>query len=119
MERLVATRKVEKLNEIAGQLSDLITRTEVSLLDHSVVLAEQPLEAFWQELDQNQKATRREFTESVTRTGADFDTLLGQLDAYRWLSRISYHLWRVVHHLQSAQIIANVDKSESQTSLES
>tara|TARA_R110002111_G_scaffold261826_1_gene335770 strand:- start:27627 stop:29252 length:1626 start_codon:yes stop_codon:yes gene_type:complete len=117
MERLVATRKVEKLNEIAGQLSDLITRTELSLLDHSVVLDEQPLEAFWQELDQNQKPTRRQFTESATRAGSDFDILLGQLDAYRWLSRISYHLWRVVHHLQSARINANLSKPETDTSL--
>ena len=117
-ERLEATREVEQLNEITDQLTVLVAETETALQDRAVVLNEEPLEKFSQELDKNQKTARRQFTESVTRTGADFDTLLGQLDAYRWLSRISYHLWRVVHHLQQARIIASKNQPETQTSHE-
>lgn len=114
LERLEATREVEQLNEIADQLTALIARTEVDLQDRSVVLDEQPLEHFWLELDKNQKSTRRQYTEAAARTGADFDVLLGQLDAYRWLSRISYHLWRGVHHLQKARIIVTDISQEPQ-----
>ena len=114
LERLKAAREVDQLNEIANQLVAQIARTEVALQDRSVVLDEQPLENFWLELDKNQKSTRRKFTEAAARTGADFDVLLGQLDAYRWLSRISYHLWRGVHHLQKARIITNVGNPESE-----
>lgn len=118
LERLEATREVEQLNEIADQLTALVTSTEVALQDRSVVLDEQPLEQFWLELDKNQKSTRRQFTEVAARTGADFDVLLGQLDAYRWLSRISYHLWRGVHHLQDARIITSAGNPEPTTELQ-
>jgi len=118
LERLETTREVEQLNEIADQLTALVGSTEVALQDRSVVLDEQPLEAFWFELDKNQKSSRRQFTEAVTRTGADFDMLLAQLDAYRWLSRISYHLWRGVHHLQDARIIASVGNPEPAAELQ-
>lgn len=118
LERLEVTRKVEQLSQIADKLATLITQTDAALQDYSVVVDEQPLEHFWLELDQNQKSSRRQFTEVATKTGADFDMLLGQLDAYRWLSRISFHLWRGVHHLQKARIVTSVINPEQAKELQ-
>lgn len=116
MERLDDTRNVKKLSQIVGQLAFLVTKTEQALKSLSCLFQEQQLEKFWLELDREQKATRRTLTESTTITGLNIETLLGQLDAYRWLIRISYHLWRVVHHLQNAQIISNDSKQENEKS---
>ncbi|QDU11530.1 Na/Pi cotransporter family protein [Gimesia aquarii] len=115
-ERLDATRNVKKLSDIVDQLACLVTQTQQSFESRSAMVEEQSLEEFWLELDQNQKATRRQLTASSTKAGVDFEALLGQLDAYRWLMRVSYHLWRVVHHLQNARIILNQERQESQDS---
>ncbi|QDT98887.1 Na/Pi cotransporter family protein [Gimesia aquarii] len=115
-ERLDATRNVKKLSDIVDQLACLVTQTQQSFEIRSAMLEEQSLEQFWLELDQNQKVTRRQLTASTTKAGVEYEALLGQLDAYRWLIRVSYHLWRVVHHLQSARIISNEGKQKSQNS---
>ena len=104
-EHLDVTFKMEPLKEIGEQLNCLLKKTEASLCDRSTTLDEQPLEAFWLQLDEDQKSTRREFAVAATKTDSGFDRLLRQLDSYRWLIRISFHLWRVVHHLQSARMI--------------
>lgn len=114
MERLDVTQKIEKLNKLVNRLLLLVSKIEESLQSRPASLDEQRLEEFWLELDRDQKATRRHLTGATTKAGFDFDTLLGQLDAYRWLIRISYHLWRVAHHLQSARIIINDDSHENQ-----
>ena len=111
-DRLDATHKVVQLNEIVEQLICLIQKTEESLQDHAKLLDEQPLEVFWLQLEKGQKSTRRQLTESATKTGSDFETLLRQLDAFRWLIRTSFHLWRVVHHVQAARIILKKEASE-------
>ncbi|MFK7777909.1 MAG: Na/Pi symporter [Gimesia sp.] len=109
-ERLDAAYKVEPLNKISDELDGLIQITENSFRDRPTEIDEQPLEAFWLQLEKDQKSTRRKFTDAATQTASSFDTLLSQLDAYRWLIRTSHHLWRVVHHLQSARMILKVEK---------
>ena len=104
IKRLDVAHEDKELKKIAERLTSLISETETALKDRSTLLDEQPLQTFWQELDENQKTTRRKFTESGSKDGSDFEVVLGQLDAYRWLFRISYHLWRVVHHLQNARL---------------
>ncbi len=32
----------------------------------------------------------------------DADTVLSRLDSVRWLHRVAYHIWRILHHLQVA-----------------
>lgn len=111
-ERLKATQEVEQLSQIVEQLKTQIDTVIVTLKDRTSVIEEAPLEQFSQELDADQKESRRRFTQTATRSGANFDLLLVQLDAYRWLSRISYHLWRGVHHLQEARIIVDQKPAE-------
>ncbi|WP_298859387.1 Na/Pi symporter [uncultured Gimesia sp.] len=111
-ERLAVTHKVVQLNDLVKQLICLIQQTEASLHDHSKEFDERPLEVFWLQLEKDQKSTRRQLTESATKAGTDFDTLLRQLDAYRWLIRTSFHLWRVLHHVQAARMILKKEASE-------
>ncbi|MCH9656333.1 MAG: Na/Pi symporter [Planctomycetes bacterium] len=112
MDRLDATHNVKLLNEIVEQLISLMHKTEESLQDHAKLLDEQPLETFWLQLEKGQKSTRRQLTESATKTGSDFETLLRQLDAFRWLIRTSFHIWRVVHHVQAARMMLKKEASE-------
>ncbi|QDT83641.1 Na/Pi cotransporter family protein [Gimesia chilikensis] len=105
IERLDAAADVEDLQKVVTRLTKLLDDTEIAFEDRSELMDEQPLEDCARELDQDQESVRRRFTEAASRSGDDFEYVLNQLDAYRWLYRISYHLWRTVHHLQSARII--------------
>lgn len=40
---------------------------------------------------------------AAARRRLDADTALLRLDAGRWLHRVSYHVWRIVHHLRKAE----------------
>lgn len=112
-ECLDAACKVGPLNGISDQLNGLIQKTENSFRECPIEIDEQPLEDFWLQLEKDQKSIRRKMTETATQTDSSFDTLLSQLDAFRWLIRTSFHLWRVVHHLQSARMILRVEKSNT------
>ncbi len=110
---LDAACKVGPLNVISDQLNGLIQKTKNSFRERPIEIDEQPLEEFWLQLEKDQKLIRRKITETATQTDSSFDTLLSQLDAFRWLIRTSFHLWRVVHHLQSARMILKVEKSNT------
>lgn len=105
IERLDTAGDVKDLRQIVQRLTGLFRDTESAFRDQQKLMDEQPLETCARELDQNQESIRRRFTDAASRSGDDFEYVLNQLDSYRWLYRISYHLWRVVHHLQSARMI--------------
>lgn len=105
IERLDAAGNVKDLHQVVQRLTGLFRDTESAFRDRQNLMDEQPLETCARELDQDQESIRRRFTEAASRSGDDFEYVLNQLDSYRWLYRISYHLWRVVHHLQSARLI--------------
>lgn len=113
MNRLDTTWEVSELKQIVTQLTGLIKNSEIAFKNRMELMDETPLESYWMELDQNQKAVRRRFTESGLQSGEDFEFVLGQLDAYRWLSRISFHLWSIVHHLQAARIVTDGNKDQA------
>lgn len=104
-ERMEATQNREPLRDLSEELKKLVEKSEASLRDRSSEIDERPLKAFWIQLEKGEKSTRRQFTDSATKTSSSFDLLLKQLDAHRWLLRTSFHLWRVVHHLQSARMV--------------
>lgn len=113
IERLDVAGDVKDLQQIVQRLTGLFRDTESAFRDRQNLMDEQPLETFARELDQNQESIRRRFTDAASRSGEDFEYVLNQLDAYRWLYRISYHLWRGVHHLQSARMIDGQAQSVS------
>lgn len=53
-----------------------------------------PLETLHRELESGRQA----FRDAALR-GHDAEEALDQTDAYRWLERVTYHAWRVAHHL--------------------
>lgn len=41
--------------------------------------------------------------ERVSRGALDAELAFDQMDAIRWLHRVAYHAWRIVHHLERAE----------------
>jgi len=39
----------------------------------------------------------------VSRGRLDAELAYDQMDSMRWLHRVCYHLWRIVHHLERAR----------------
>lgn len=46
---------------------------------------------------------RQRVVSAAAKEEVDTDTALKRLDGIRWLHRVSYHLWRIHHHLARAQ----------------
>ncbi|HBL42568.1 Na/Pi symporter [Gimesia sp.] len=107
MERLSSANENQTLSRFVDELNEKIQHLEQTLNNGFSESDEGALQDFWENWDSQQKETRREFTQSATTADGQFDNLLQQLDAFRWLTRISYHLWRIVHHLQGARLISN------------
>lgn len=64
---------------------------------------EQALQHLQAYLVSENDAYRMRMVESATGKGHDDDGLLQKLDSLRWLQRVSFHLWRIVHHLHGAE----------------
>ena len=62
------------------------------------------LRDIWQRVDARSERYRHELIESAASGDQDTFTVIGRFDTLRWLHRVSYHVWRIVHHLHRAQI---------------
>mgnify|MGYP003636397300 FL=1 len=113
MERLGSARENQTLSSFVDELNQKIQHLEQTLHNGFSEDDEQALQDFWEKWDGQQKETRREFTQSATTADSQFDNLLQQLDAFRWLTRISSHLWRIVHHLHGARIVNGGEKNQA------
>ncbi len=115
MEQLEATKNHSTLSEFVDQLASQIQHLETTIKNGFLEDDEKTLQGFWEKWDGQQKETRREFTQSATTTHARFDDLLQQLDSFRWLTRIGFHLWRIVHHLQGARLVSDSKKDQARS----
>jgi phosphate:Na+ symporter len=57
----------------------------------------------WQQADAGHDPFRHDVLARAARGELDPDDALAALDSYRWLLRVAYHLWRVLHHVQQVQ----------------
>lgn len=86
------------------ELSSVLRNATLDLLDGQVSTAEEEtLERLQKNLLQQHQQYRSRMVETATQQIVDTDTILLRLDAVRWLHRVSYHLWRVIHHLRRAE----------------
>lgn len=53
-------------------------------------------------LRRQRRLYRQQSVEAAAQQQISADTTLLRLDGVRWLHRVSYHLWRIVHHLYRA-----------------
>jgi len=48
----------------------------------------------------------------------DIDTIMQRLDGMRWLHRVAYHVWRILHHLRLASSANAVGETDDDAALE-
>lgn len=86
------------------QLSSVLHDASFTLLESKFSAAdEEKLELLYTRLRQQHDQYRNRMVEAAAQQIIDTDTTLRRLDSVRWLHRVSYHLWRVVHHLRRAE----------------
>ena len=88
------------LRVLASDLRAAIRHMRESHIAPAEDQALQHLQAY---MEAERERTRRRMVEQAADRDGDSADLLQKLDALRWLQRVSFHLWRIVHHLQDAQ----------------
>ncbi|MEO1018528.1 MAG: Na/Pi symporter [Pseudomonadota bacterium] len=61
---------------------------------------------------------RARTVEAAAAQRIDAETVLARLDGIRWLHRVSYHLWRIAHHLERVTTAEPPPAPASEASLE-
>ena len=91
-----------------------------SALDEAVARFGQPkdepsaekLKQIWQHFDSHAERYRQALIEDSASGRLDAYATIGKLDTLRWLRRVAYHVWRIVHHLERIQIDSAVQPAE-------
>ena len=61
---------------------------------------------------------RARMVEAAAQRRISADTTLRRLDSVRWLHRVAYHLWRILHHLGRAEVEVPPKPEESELVVE-
>jgi phosphate:Na+ symporter len=89
-----------ELDRAAARVGNLVSAAEGWLLgEHGAIPPE--IESLSKEVADLRRRQRNTMLQRTAVGQAAAGEALAALDAMRWLDRIGYHLWRIVHHLQS------------------
>jgi phosphate:Na+ symporter len=99
-DRMRTIREDSSLAEFALRLTQILN----SDLPHTneIDMEEANLQMLWNAIDERVEPYRREVIERAAAGEATINSTISQLDSIRWLRRIAYHCWRIVHHLQES-----------------
>jgi len=118
VERCKETRcaaTVERDRELADLAQELRATVEAAMPALSAP-AEEPEEAAperaWRTLEAASEPFRRDTLHTTAIGSFDSRQAEARLDAIRWLHRIAYHVWRVVHHLRRCHFDRDLDAPE-------
>ncbi len=117
--RCTQTDRIEELSQERH-----LQRLTRMLFTACAALIENPGAAYGERrLDRLRKVLRhqREEYRYVTLHAAahrdiDADTTISRLDGIRWLHRVTYHLWRITHHLNTASGLTPIQGGQKQPS---
>ncbi len=101
------TRETElaPLGEMLGKavhqaLQDIAEIPDLSEMNkEEAVFSGDRLKQIWQEFDAHAEQYRHALISSAAGGESDAYSTIGKLDTLRWIRRVSYHVWRIVHHL--------------------
>ena len=93
--RIAVLRTDKQLRPFADQLKDVAASIEPKDLE----VAEMELDSLRSALLEQSHAIRAAMVEAASVAGASTEATIVKLDAIRWLHRVSYHYWRIAHHL--------------------
>ncbi len=86
-----------RLSHLLGQLAGELTE------DADLKRLESRLDRLRRILRQRRSVFRDRHLARVSQGRLDAELAYDQMDSMRWLHRVCYHLWRIVHHLERAQ----------------
>jgi phosphate:Na+ symporter len=89
------------LDAVRQALSDLANGAELSDTNKEEIATTARLKQVWQEFEVHAEQYRHSLIASAAGGAADAYSTIGKLDALRWIRRVSYHVWRIMHHLSS------------------
>ena len=108
-DRAQTVRSHEPLASVAERLRELLEQFKPWFDGQTPENLEENALALWQQMEIERENYRQTvFKEAVADT-ITREKAYGRLEAYRWLRRISYHLWRLLHHLNRLQSPRSVE----------
>ncbi len=69
------------------------------------------LHQVWRDFDSHAEQDRQHLIGQAAAGQLAAHPTIQKLDSLRWIRRVSYHLWRILGHLQDASVAANADRS--------
>lgn len=95
---LNTSRRISEFADIRHELAETARRgfSEAEDTAHSY----DQLNHIWTTIDERIEPYRREVMKRAASGEATIEEALDELDASRWLRRLCYHSWRIVHHLR-------------------
>ncbi len=90
-------RSVEALSEIRRRLVNALS-IDVEDPEKTTAMYDQ-LQNVWTNVDSLVEPHRREVMKRTATGTCSIDEAMSELDAARWLRRVCYHAWRIMHHL--------------------
>lgn len=98
-ERLETLRTQNRLRRFSIVLADALGRSG----ETGIGSEEERFDRVTRLLRRRRHRYREQMVLSVMSPELDTETALKRLDAMRWLCRVSYHLWRIAHHMSGME----------------
>ncbi len=108
--RCVQTERVEvlmtesRLTRLANLLREALN---ADFADDGIVGDTQSLDRLRQLLRRERAAVREQTIDDAAHNGTDWSEMMLRLDGARWLHRVSYHIWRIVFHLNQMDTVSD------------
>lgn len=97
-ERVDALHTNHRLSRLTALLSEALA---ADFADDGLVGDEHAMDRLRQLMRDERRIVRNKTIHEATSDGTDWPEMMRSLDAVRWLHRVSYHIWRIVFHLNN------------------
>ena len=111
-------RSLEKDDQLFGLAVELSAALEALPQDHYSDVHEHDLDTLRRKFRQERATYRVRSIGPEQPDKTNMDALIARLDGARWLHRVAYHVWRIIHHQRIAESIAPATSTESEAELD-
>lgn len=98
--RIDAIRTDRQLCRLAAVLRKSVIKFS---LEQDLETVEKKFDRLREFMRRQRRRYRKRTVKLTSQKESDIELMLHNLDGVRWLHRVSYHLWRIVHHLRRAK----------------
>jgi phosphate:Na+ symporter len=111
-ERADRARTETALQPLTSDLSRTLNDAMNAFQEDNGEDTEDALRTVWEDFVQRTEVFRERMIEDAASGREDAYSTIGNLDALRWLQRVAYHAWRIVHHVRRTRIHGDVPFEE-------